>query len=73
MPETLCSTGVQLPERWIDNFDDVADTNDVTRSAVIRALIAAGIRAYNENPSTVEFEDFQRPTIAERRARHSTD
>lgn len=71
MNEPLHSTGVQLPERWIEDFDQVAESEGVTRSAVIRALIDAGIRARNEDGYTVRYEDYHTYTIAELKAQYS--
>jgi len=72
MNEPLQSTGIQLPEQWVEDFDRLAESQNVTRSAVIRALIDAGIRAHNEDDYTVRYEDYHALTVAELKAQHST-
>jgi metal-responsive CopG/Arc/MetJ family transcriptional regulator len=62
----LHSTGVQLPEQWIETLDEMAEDHETTRSAVIRAAIDMGLRArkYDEAFELVP-EQHERETVAD--------
>jgi metal-responsive CopG/Arc/MetJ family transcriptional regulator len=62
----LHSTGVQLPEDWIDTLDRIAEEHETSRSAVIRAAIDMGLRArkYDEAFELVP-EQHERETVAD--------
>jgi len=62
----LHSTGIQLPEGWIDTLDKLAEEHDTSRSAVIRAAIDMGLRArkYDEAFELAP-ENHERDTVAD--------
>jgi metal-responsive CopG/Arc/MetJ family transcriptional regulator len=62
----LHSTGVQLPKGWIDTLDELAEENETSRSAVIRAAIDMGLRArkYDDAFELVP-ENHERDTVAD--------
>lgn len=74
MDEPLKSTGVQLREKQMVALERIAEANGVTRSAAIRAVVDAGLRArkYDDNYA-LDPERFARETIAEQSARATSD
>lgn len=66
MAPDLQTTGVQLPEEWIEKLDEIADEHDVRRSAVIRAAIDMGLRARKyDNTFELHPEQYEMMTVAD--------
>jgi hypothetical protein len=60
---------VQLPDEWADEVEDIADLNDSTQAATMRAIVEIGLTAREEYPHEfpilpTEYERANAPQLA---------